>query len=334
MALPVVSILMPVFNAGSTLPACVRSIRRQTETRWECIVVNDGSSDSTLACARRWAETDGRVLVLDTPHRGIVDALNTGLERCRGTFVARMDADDLMHRHRLAAQIAALERSSWAAAGCRVRLFPRTVLTPRRRAYEGWLNSLESPARVRADAFVECPIAHPALMIRTDILKTFGYRDQGWPEDYDLVLRLLAAGFEIGIVPRRLLCWRDGATRLSRTHPMYALDRFTACKAAFLATGLLVGTDEYVLWGYGQTGRALRRALLRHRKRPACIVEVHRGRLGNSIHGVPVIAPAALSNLRGQRIVASVAGGGPRAQIRAALHAVGFEESQDFVCAA
>lgn len=331
---PLVSILMPVFNAASTLPACLRSIRRQTETRWECILVNDGSTDDTLAYARRWAETDDRVVVLDVPHRGIVSALNTGLERCRGAYVARMDADDLMHRDRLAAQIAALERSPWAATGCHVRLFPRPALTAGRRAYECWLNSLDSPARVRADAFIECPIAHPALMIRTKVLSAFGYRDQGWPEDYDLVLRLLAAGFEIGIVPRRLLCWRDVAPRLSRTHPAYTLDRFTACKAAFLAAGLLVGRDEYVLWGYGQTGRALRRALLVHQKRPAYIVEVHRGRLGNSIHGAPVVSPGTLSELRGHRVVASVAGGRPREQIRAVLHAAGFEESQDFVCAA
>ena len=54
-------------------------------------------------------------------------------------------------------------------------------------------------------------------MVRRTVLAAVGYRDRGWPEDYDLVLRLLAAGPEIGVVPRRLLAWRDGPGRLTRT---------------------------------------------------------------------------------------------------------------------
>jgi hypothetical protein len=111
-------------------------------------------------------------------------------------------------------------------------------------------------------------------------------------------------------------------------------DAGSACKAAFLATGLLAESEAYVLWRYGHTGRALHRALLAHGKRPAFIVEVHRGRLGNRIHGAPVIAPEELLRLRGYPVVASVAGERPRRQIRAAMEAMGFEETRHFVCAA
>lgn len=331
---PLVSILLPAFNAAATLPVCLRSIQRQTESRWECVIVDDGSDDGTLACARQFARRDERFVVLATPHAGIVAALNTGLAHCRGTWVARMDADDLMHRHRLAAQIAALGHSEFVALGAHVRLFPRAALTNGRRQYERWLNGIDSPARLRAEAFVECPIAHPALMIRRDVLVVFGYRDLGWPEDYDLILRLLAAGLPIGVVPRRLICWRDHPARLSRASATYATERFTACKAAFLAAGLLAGTELYILWGYGDTGRALRQALLAHGKRPAYIVEVHRGRLGNRIHGAPVVAPEELARLRGYPVIASVAGAQPRRQIRAALQAMDLQETRDFVCAA
>jgi hypothetical protein len=117
------------------------------------------------------------------------------------------------------------------------------------------------------------------------------YRDAGWPEDYDLVLRLLAAGHRIGMVPRRLLAWRDSSERLTRRHPAYAQERIVACKAAFLADGFLAGRDDYVLWGHGGTGRALRRALAAHGKRPALVVEVHPGRIGNRIANAPVVAP-------------------------------------------
>src|SRR5262249_39092702 len=154
--------------------------------RFECVLVDDGSRDGTRAVALRFAASDPRIRVLTTPHRGLVATLGTGLAQCRAPLVARMDADDLMHRDRLAAQLAALDADPrLVAVGCHVRLFPRAALSPGLRAYERWLNGIDSAERVRAEAFVECPVAHPGLVVRTEILRGLGYRDAGWPEDYD-----------------------------------------------------------------------------------------------------------------------------------------------------
>jgi cellulose synthase/poly-beta-1,6-N-acetylglucosamine synthase-like glycosyltransferase len=331
---PRISVLLPVLDAAAVLEACLRSIRRQSRTDWECVVVDDGSRDGSAALARRFAAADRRFRVLCRPHRGLVAALNDGISHCRAPFVARMDADDLMHRDRLAAQVAALEADrGLAAVGCHVRLFPRDALGDGMRAYERWLNAIDSAERVRAEAFIECPVAHPGLALRRDALRGLGYRDRGWPEDYDLVLRLLGRG-EVGVVPRRLLAWRHGPGRLSRRSPVYATERFTACKADFLAEGFLDGTDRYVLWGYGATGRALHRALRVRHKQASAIVEVHPRRLGNRIHGAPVIPPQALLGRAREPLVVSVAGAGPRNRIRAELDAMGFHETRDYVCAA
>ena len=330
-----VSILLPAFNAADTLPACLRSVLRQTETEWECIVVDDGSTDATAARAHDFAAQDERFVIVGAPHRGLTGALETGLAHCRAPFVARMDADDVMHRDRLALQLAAFQASpELAAVGCHVRIFPRTQLGDGWRSYERWLRTVDSPQRVREEAFVECPVVHPTLVVRTDVLRTIGYRDCGWPEDYDLLLRLLAAGHDIGVVPRRLLAWRDRADRLTRTAVEYDIERITACKAAFLADGFLADTETYVLWGYGGTGRALRRALAAHGKRPSHVVEVHPGRLGNTIHGAPVIPWEALTGLPDARIIVSVAGAEPRRLCREALAGMGRHETRDFVCAA
>lgn len=327
--------LLPAFQAAATLPACLESVRRQTLTDWECVIVDDGSTDATRDITTHAAAEDARFRLVSIPHRGIVGALDAGLEMCRGRYVARMDADDVMRRDRLARQLAALQASpALAGVGCHVRLFPRARLTPRRREYESWLNAMRTPQDVRRDALVECPVAHPTLMLRIEIARALRYRDMGWPEDHDLLLRLLAAGHEIGVVPRRLVGWRDAPTRLSRTDPRYGLDRFVACRAHFLAEGWLAGHHEYVLWGYGSTGRALRRALAGLGKTPSHIVEVKRTRLGQRIHGADVIPPRALTALRGRPIVVSVARSGPRGEIRVALAAMGFVELRDFVCAA
>jgi glycosyltransferase involved in cell wall biosynthesis len=329
-----VSILLPARNAADTLAACLRSIVRQTLPAWECIVVDDGSTDATRAIAAEAAHADPRFRLVPTPHGGLIAALNEGLRQCRAPLIARMDADDVMHRDRLAAQVSALgEDSSLSGVGCHVRLCPRRGMAPWLRDYETWLNGLRSAEDVARDAFIECPIAHPSLMMRRD-MAALGYVDEGWPEDYDLILRALAAGMRIGVVPRRLLSWRNREGSLSRTDPRYDIARFTACKAHYLARGFLAGGDRYILWGYGGTGRALRRALAAHSKTPSHIVEIKTSRLGQRIHGAPVIPPDALRPLRGQPIVVSVARAEPRAQIRQALAAMDFVEGQDYVCAA
>lgn len=327
-----VSVLLPVRDAEATLPSALASVARQTLREWECVVVDDGSRDASAAIARRFAEGDPRFRVLARPAEGLVAALEAGRAACEAPIVARMDADDLMHRERLAAQAPALEGDpALAAVGCHVRLFPRRGLLAGIREYESWLNSLRTPEEIARDAFVECPVAHPALAIRRERLS---YRDRGWPEDYDLVLRLLEAGERIGVVPRRLLLWRDGPARLSRTSAAYSLERFAACKAEFLARGFLAGTDEYHLWGFGPTGKLLRTALLAHGKRPARIFELHPRRLGNVIDGAPILPPDALAAAPRLPVIVCIAGLAARAAARADLAARGLAEGREYVCAA
>ncbi len=331
---PRISILLPARDAAPTLHACLRSIARQTERSWECVLVADGSTDETATVARLFAEGEARVRVVTTPPGGLIAALNEGLRHCRAPLVARMDADDVMHRDRLRIQAEALDQGPMlAAVGCRVRLFPRRSLSPRLREYETWLNGLQSAADVARDAFIECPVAHPTLMMRRDVAAD-GYVDRGWPEDYDLVLRALARGRRIGVVPHRLIGWRNGPNSLSRRDPRYALERFTTCKAHFLSSGFLAAHTSYVLWGYGATGRTLRRALALHDRIPSHIIEVKRSRIGQRIHGAEVVPDTAVAALRGRPIVVSVARAGPRSIIRAALARAGFVEGEDFVCAA
>jgi glycosyltransferase involved in cell wall biosynthesis len=326
---------MPAFNAAQTLAAALASVQRQSERDWECLVVDDGSTDATATIARDFASRDARFRLLALGHGGIVPALNAGIAACRGELVARLDADDLMQRRRLEKQRAALAaQSEWCGVGCGVRLFPRREMTDGLRAYERWLAAIRGPADVAREAFIECPLAHPTLMLRRAVFERFGYRDQPWPEDYDLVLRLLAAGELLGTVPERLLHWRDGAARLSRSSPRYSIPAFTACKADFLARGFLKHTERYVLWGYGDTGKALAEALAQRGKQPSAIIELHPGRLGQLIRGVRVIPPEALLALPRTPLLVSVAGLKPRSEIRAALAAMGFAEGRDFLCCA
>ena len=103
---PRISVLLPVRDARATLGAALRSVARQREGRFECVVADDGSRDGSLAVARDFAARDPRFRVLELPRRGLVEALTAGLAACGAPLVARMDADDVMHRDRLAAAVA------------------------------------------------------------------------------------------------------------------------------------------------------------------------------------------------------------------------------------
>lgn len=333
--MPAVSVLIPVYNAEPTLGQALRSLQRQSERDWECVVVDDGSSDGTAEVARAFAQRDDRFRLLSVPHAGIVPALNAGLAACRGELVARMDGDDLMQRRRLEKQRALLARHpEWAGAGCHVRLFPRRVMSDGLKSYESWLGSVRDADDVARESFIECPLAHPTLMLRRETFLRYGYRDAPWPEDYDLVLRLLGQGERLGVVPERLLHWRDGSGRLSRSSARYSIAAFTACKAEYLARGFLSDTERYLLWGYGDTGKALAEALAQRGKHPSAIIELHPGRLGQLIRRVRVVPPERLPELPREPLVVSVAGLGPRTEIRAALSRMGFLETRDFVCCA
>ncbi|MCG8591563.1 MAG: glycosyltransferase [Proteobacteria bacterium] len=91
---PDISVLMPVRDAAETLPLALASVLRQRGADFECLVVDDGSTDGSDALAAAWAANDPRIRALPGPRRGLVATLQRGLAACRGAFVARMDADD------------------------------------------------------------------------------------------------------------------------------------------------------------------------------------------------------------------------------------------------
>lgn len=332
---PRVSILLPVWNAQATLATALRSVERQSEGDWECIVIDDGSTDDSAGIAASFALRDSRFRIERREHVGLIPTLNLGIGLCNAPLIARMDADDWMHRNRLERQCDALDCApELEAVGCFVRIFPRSGLPEGRRDYERWLLGMDCARTIWRDRFIECPIAHPSLVIRRARLEQLRYQDRGWPEDYELVLNLLRDGPQIGIIPERLHGWRDLPTRLSRTDPHYTLDRFTDCRAWHLSRDFLRKNERYILWGHGRTGRALRRALSLLGHEPTSIVEVHPRRLGNTIHGAEVISPDALEERPPYPIVVSVAGSRPRGEIRAALDHLGLNEGIDYVCAA
>jgi glycosyltransferase involved in cell wall biosynthesis len=188
------------------LPAALRSIVRQTEPDFECIVVDDGSHDETLAVARSRADCDPRFVVVALPHRGASSCLNAGLERCGGAIVARMDADGLSCTAR------GSRRSSPTSSASPISLASGASADLSRAASpwgdgsaptERWLNQdRATPEEVRADVLRRVPRrATRRWRSAARVLPASAIaRSSAGPRDYDLVLRILASGRSLGVV--------------------------------------------------------------------------------------------------------------------------------------
>lgn len=185
---PLVSIILPAYNAAQYLTEAVNSLLRQTMSDFELIVVDDCSQDRTPTILRQLARQDSRLIVIrNQQNLKLSGSLNVGIAAARGKYLARMDADDWSYPDRLAKQLALLESQpevgicGGSMEVCNENLQPRG-----RRQYH--LTDRE----IRRHLFRYSPFCHPAVMIRTAALRQAGlYRGEFNPaEDYELYFRL------------------------------------------------------------------------------------------------------------------------------------------------
>jgi glycosyltransferase involved in cell wall biosynthesis len=194
---PSVSVVIPAFNAATTLAATLDTVRSQSLASLEVIVVDDGSTDATAAVAARYAREDRRIRCITIPNGGVASARNVGIEAARAPYIAPLDADDLWHPHKTARQLAVLtarpevsmvycSRRNIDARGLVLRTIPKATLS-------GW-------ACHRLTTFNAVGNGS-AIMFRTaEVLKVGGYdirlRQRGAQgcEDYLLQVRLAAIG--------------------------------------------------------------------------------------------------------------------------------------------
>ena len=203
---PLISVVMPVFNAERWLQPALDSITAQTLTEFEFIAVDDGSTDGSLDLLERHQARDPRLRVISRPNTGIVLALTDGLAAARGEFVARMDADDEAAPTRFARQIDRMRAEPGLvalgsavtfmdAAGRPVQACPRPL---RHAEIERALLAGDGGALI-----------HPAVMFRTAAVRAAGgYRvATQYLEDLDLFLRLARLG-ELANLAEPLLRYR------------------------------------------------------------------------------------------------------------------------------
>lgn len=330
---PVISLLMPVRNEEKHLRSALASLASQTFREWELVVVDDGSSDRTPDIVTGAAAADRRIRLFRSPGKGLVQALNFGLEQCRAELIARMDGDDVCHPRRLELQERLMaDHPEVSLAACSFRHFPRKNLKIGMLSYEEWQNSLATHEQICRDIFVESPFVHPAVVVRRQVLESVGgYVDMGWAEDYDLWLRLHTAGCRFARLPDPLFYWRDRPERSTRTMAEYTNEAFRRCKAHHLRNGFLNGASSVTLIGAGIEGRAWRKVLAEVDITVSRWVDLDPRKVGMMLHNAPVIPEHAVEPGSGPMLV-TIGTRGARSQIRHWASGRGLLEGVDFIC--
>jgi hypothetical protein len=228
MAAPRVSVVMPARNAAAFLGEAVASVRAQTLTDWELLLVDDGSTDETPEIPTRFHDERIRVLV-NTGRSGIAGALNTGLEAATGHYIARLDADDSMLPNRLRMQTEFLDHHpNVVLCGSWLELFGAT---------RGTWQYPEDGGVLKALLLFQCCIGHPSVMLRREDLNHGLRYAEELPagEDYDLWVRLCHHG-ELHCLPTVLTRYRRHGDQETHTKQLEFRNMLRVVRERWLTT--------------------------------------------------------------------------------------------------
>lgn len=224
--MPRVSVVMPAYNAEPYIAEAIESVLSQSFADFEFIIIDDGSADSTWRVVASFSDPRMRC-VKNERNLGIVAALNRGLGLARGTYIARMDADDICFPDRFEKQVAYMDtHPECVVCGSRMRLFG---------AEQRETQQPSTDPEIRAAMLFSNPFAHPTVMMRASVLRQTGLTyTEGYEgiEDYRLWADLLEANGGVFFnFPKALLKYRVHSGQITQRKP--SRER-TACRRSIV----------------------------------------------------------------------------------------------------
>ena len=199
---PVVSVLMPAFNAEKYIAQAINSILQQSFHHFELIILNDGSTDSTSQIIEKMNDQRIRVIQLEQ-NQGLVKARNRLVEEALGKYLAFLDSDDVAMPDRLQKQVDFLDQGGADLCGSAYYSL-----------YEGKGKTKSSKERytdadIRALITISSPLCNPAVMGKAEIFKRFPYSaGKDYAEDYSLWAQLALAGYRFANLKQKLITYR------------------------------------------------------------------------------------------------------------------------------
>lgn len=207
---PMISIVLPAYNAGEVLEQAVMSVYVQTFTDWELLIMDDGSTDNTAEVALRIK--DPRIRLIRCKH-DFIATLNKGMQAAKGKYIARMDADDRMVPERLAIQYRLMEEHpEITVCGSWVETFGKDIIP---QYYGGQEEFVENPIACLLQKNFLC---HPTVIMRADFWQEhqLHYQYYSAAEDYKLWFEMAKLGAVFYVIPQVLLLYQVSDTQVSK----------------------------------------------------------------------------------------------------------------------
>ncbi|MES2646163.1 MAG: glycosyltransferase [Bacteroidota bacterium] len=202
-----VTVLLPVYNAATHLNEAIDSILNQTLKNFELLIIDDGSTDSSLEIIRSYSDPRIR-LVVNEENLGISETLNKGLQLSRTELVARMDADDFSYPERLEKQVEFFsQHTDSVMLSTSVR-----IITPQKELVE--IINFNNYYNCYNLNFI-CAQFHPTIMYKRSVILDIGGYTVPFSEDFDLWWRLMIANYKIDHLQQVLLDYRLSEKSLS-----------------------------------------------------------------------------------------------------------------------
>ena len=208
-----ITVLVPVYNAESSIPVGMKSILAMARAEDEILVIDDGSSDKSLMELQKFSKVDNRINLISRGHQGLVDVLNFGLTESANELIARADIDDSYHPDRLNLQVGTISESPHISA-----VFSDYEITNVGGNYLGVIPSAVTENLTKLSLINHQRTAHPSVLFRKEaVISAGGYIHSDFPaEDYALWIRLSRIS-EFRTVPQVLLCYTLSPTGISLT---------------------------------------------------------------------------------------------------------------------
>lgn len=317
MLAPLVSIICPFRSTENYLPEMLDSVLAQTYTHWELCIVNDHSTDDSFALVESYAKKDARIKLVSNTGKGIIDALKTGYIQSQGSFISRMDSDDIMTPDKLESMVGQLQIAGegHVAIG-QIKYFCDGKIGEGFKNYELWLNALTGTGNNYADLYKECVIPSPCWMtFRTDFDDCGGFNSNTYPEDYDLVFRFFENNLKCIPSEKVLHYWRDYATRASRTDSNYADNTFVDLKLSYFLKLHRDANKPLVIWGAGAKGKRIAKELL-EKDIPFHWVCDNPKKIGKDIYGKVMLPFSAIDQFMHAQNIITVANPNAQSEIR------------------
>ncbi len=214
-----ISVIMSVYNAEKYLDEAIQSILDQTYQDFEFIIINDGSTDKSLEIMEKYKNQDDRIVLMTRKNKGLVASLNEGIEKAKGKYIARMDADDISLPQRFEKQIELMEKENLDICGSHF------FIVDERSKY---LSARVVSCRIDFNYMIlsrSVPFAHGSVMIKKDFLIThelaYGKTVYNKAEDYALWIEFANNHAKISNVDEFLFKYRHLDNSLSKQNINY-----------------------------------------------------------------------------------------------------------------